>query len=102
MDTYCSGCEKGVEMHALILTTRRKHLDTVCKDTSTSKGPSCMNSVPGRVFSKMEKGEKRVVRPPNQTTCSDVQSGDGLVGADGLLGRERLMQPLTVPRAFTS
>lgn len=68
-------------MHALVLTMMRKHLDMVCKDAGTSKGPTCMNSVLGRVLSKTEKGEKRVVRPPNQATCSDVQSGDGLDGA---------------------
>lgn len=101
MDTYCPGHQKGAEMHVFILTLMRKHLDKVCKHIGTTKGPSCITSVLGRIFSMMEKGDENVLRPPNQAICSgDFHSGRNWVALAAFWEVSWQMQPTNdTPRA---
>lgn len=89
VDAHFPGLETGVEMHIFFCTARKKHLDKFCKYIGTTKGPSCRNSVLGRIVSETERGGQKVVRALNQMACSwDLQSGDELGGTGHLLGGE--------------
>lgn len=63
------GREKGVERHIFFPPAVKKHLDKVCKDVGTTKGPSHVNSVVGGIVSKTER-RGGGSETPNQTTCS--------------------------------
>ena len=80
---------KKVEMHVFPPTqVMRRRLDKVCKDAGTTTGPSCISSVLGRIVSKVEGDDEKLVRPPTQPAHSDFQSKDELDGAGCLLGGE--------------
>lgn len=91
-------------MSVFIFTLTRKHLDKVYKDIGATRGPTCIKSVLGRIFSKIEKGGEKTVRPPSRTTCS----GDFSLGMSWMaLGTSWvvswLMQPTSnMLRAFVN
>lgn len=91
-------------MRVFIFTLTRKHLDKVYKDIGATKGPTCIKSVLGRIFSKIEKGSEKSVRPPNRTTHSgDFSPGMSWMVLATFWAVSWLMQPTNdTLRAFVN